>query len=133
MILELNKKYTNRYVIDDDVYNNFILCSSDRNPIHIDDNFARSLGFPKKIMHGNILNALLSNFIGECLELKNIIIQSQKINFKKPFFLYDELELNATINGIYESVNTVEFKFYFRNISSNLKIANGSIFISTLL
>lgn len=133
MMFVKDSVYNKSFIINESIYNGFIACSSDKNPLHIDDTFAKSKGFPKKVMHGNILNALISYFIGECLETKNVLIQSQSINFSNPFFLGDNLQLEAIIENIYDSVNTVEFKFKFYNKENNLKIAYGKIFISIIL
>ena len=70
-------------------------------------------------MHGNILNGFLSYFIGECLPTKKVIIHSQDIQYKNAVYLNDTLDFKAVIIGVYESVNTVEFKFDFKNESNN--------------
>ena len=72
-------------------------------------------GFKGKVMHGNILNGFISYFIGECLPLKNVIIHSQEIQYKKAVYLDDELFFEAVVCGVHESVSAVEFKFSFRN------------------
>ena len=82
-------------------------------------------------MHGNILNGFLSYFIGECLPKKDVIIHSQEIQFKNPVYLNDELQFKATILDVYESVNTVEFKYEFRNVETKV-VAKGKIQIGIL-
>lgn len=131
-MFRIGKTYIESFTITNDIYNNFINCSSDRNPLHTNDNYAISKGFREKVMHGNILNALLSYFVGECLEIKNVLIQSQNINFSRPFFLKNTLRLEATIENIYDSVKTIEFKYKFFNDANNEKVAYGKIFISII-
>jgi acyl dehydratase len=114
------------------VYDSFQICSQDRNPLHTDQTFAQAKGFPERVMYGNILNAFISYFIGECLETKNVIIQSQSINFRKPVFLFDILIFTAQVHGVHESVNTVEFKYLFANRQDGALIANGKISISVI-
>lgn len=112
-------------------YNNFIQLSNDKNPLHTDNEFAISKGFRSKVMHGNILNSYISYFIGECLPLKNVIIHSQSIQFKKPSYLADKLAFEAKVIGCFESVNAIEFKFIFKN-SDDAIIAKGKIQIGLL-
>ena len=66
-------------------------------------------------MYGNILNAFVSALVGEHLPVKDIIIHSQDIQYKRPVFMGDKLEAEVKVDGIYESVNAVSFKFSFKN------------------
>ena len=82
-------------------------------------------------MHGNILNGFLSYFIGEMLPIKDVIIHSQKIDFKNPVYLNDQLQFQAKVSGIFESVKAVEFKFNFMNSDSKI-VSKGTIQIGLL-
>ena len=115
MIIKLGDKFRENFVVTDNVYNVFIKIFQDKNPLHIDDKFAIMKGFKGKVMHGNILNGFLSYFIGECLPTKDVIIHSQEIQFKNPVYLEDKLDLITEVIGVYKSVNTIEFKFSFKN------------------
>ena len=76
-------------------------------------------------MHGNILNGFLSYFIGECLPTKDVIILSQQINYNKPVYLNDNLEFEAEVAEVYESVNVIKFKFLFKNSIGTI-VAKGN-------
>lgn len=108
-------RYEEVFVVTEEVYNTFQVCSRDKNPLHVDETFARAKGFRDKVMYGNILNAFISYFVGECLPTKDVIIHSQEINYKNPVYLGDELQFDAVVEGVYESVNAVVFKFRFSN------------------
>ena len=82
-------------------------------------------------MHGNILNGFLSFFIGERLPTKDVIIHSQEIQFKNAVYLNDELQFNAEVIGIYESVNAIEFKYSFKNKTAKI-VAKGKFQIGVL-
>ena len=123
--------YTHTFKVTPGVYEGFIEISQDRNPLHTDTEFAQSKGFKGKVMHGNILNSFVSYFIGECLPVKNVIIHSQSIAFSLPVYLDDELAFHAEITGVFESVNTYEFKFYFKN-ETGKKVAKGNVQIGLL-
>ena len=84
------------------------------------------------MMYGNILNVFLSYFIGECLPTEEVIIHSQEISYKHPVYQNDVLRLYASVDGVYESVNAVTFKFRFVN-SQELIVAKGKIQIGVLL
>lgn len=116
------------YTISQEVYDSFLKTSLDFNPLHTQDDFAQSKGFSGRVMHGNILNAFLSHFIGEGLPTKNVMILTQDIAFKKPSFLGDVLALNATVEEVHESVKMVTFKYFFAHESGE-KRATGRISI----
>ncbi len=131
MIFKEGDHYSEQFPVSDGVYIGFIDLFKDHNPLHTDEKYAFSKGFMGKVMHGNILNGFLSYFIGECLPLKNVIIHSQSIQYKKPVYLNDSLVFEAVVTGIFEAVNAVEFKFIFKNRKEEI-IAKGKFQIGIL-
>ena len=123
--------FTCSFKVDSVIYNGFIATFKDQNPLHTDEKFSIARGFKEKVMHGNILNGFLSYFIGECLPVKNVLIQTQEIKFLKPVFLNDELTLCVQIEDVFESVNTIDFTYYFAN-QDKVKVAKGKIQIGLL-
>lgn len=119
------------FQVTEEVYRHFQECSGDLNPLHTDELFARNKGFRERVMYGNILNTFVSYFVGECLPTKDVIIHSQHIVYKNPVYMNDQLYFEATIDDIYESVNTVEFRFKFVN-RNNQTVAKGHIQIGLL-
>jgi 3-hydroxybutyryl-CoA dehydratase len=109
----------------------FIELFGDRNPLHVDGDFARGKGFASEVMHGNILGGFLSYFIGECLPIKNVIIHSEKIKFLNPVYRGERLELKAVVRDVFESVAVVELEFQFRNAQSDT-VAKGLVSIGVL-
>ena len=120
-----------QFEIGPEIHAGFVELFKDRNPMHTDPEFAAKHGFPKIVMHGNILNGLLSYFIGEGLPTKNVMIIGQSIHFHRPFFIGDNLTLVAKVETISESVGVVDFAFQFKN-SENQRIAKGNIQIKEL-
>lgn len=117
--------------VTDEVYRAFQDCSNDRNPLHTEENFAIARGFRGIVMYGNILNVFVSYFVGECLPIKNVVIHSQEIQYKNPVYMDDVLTFDATVDGVYESVNTMEFKFKFANKEGQV-VAKGKVQIGVL-
>ena len=131
MIFELGKTYSETFHITAEIYEGFMQVFKDHNPLHTSTQFSQKKGFKDIIMHGNILNGFISFFIGEKLPIKNVIIHSQEINYKAPVYLNDILNLHIRIKNIYNSVNAVEFKFFFEN-STQKKVAYGQFQIGIL-
>lgn len=131
MIFKIGETFEEFFVISDEIYSGFIATFNDRNPLHTNQQFALAKGFKDVVMHGNILNGFISYFIGEKLITKDVIIHSQEIQFKNPVFLNDTVIFNAEVNGVYESVNAIEFKFIFKNKLEKV-IAKGKFQIGLL-
>lgn len=131
-MFKVDEVFVENFIVSNEIYNGFITLFKDRNPLHTETQFAQSKGFQSEVMHGNILNGFLSYFIGEGLPTKNVIIHSQEIQFKNPVYLNESLQFNATVIGVYDSVNAVEFKFDFKNTSGKT-VAKGKIQIGLLL
>lgn len=128
--IEKGDHFHQSFTLTPKIYNGFIDLFEDRNPLHTDQTFAQEKGFESEVMFGNILNGFISYFVGECLPSKNVIIQTQEIQYTKPVYLNDHLVLNAEVVDVHESVNTVELKFHFTK--KDVKVARGKIQIGLL-
>ena len=126
-----DKEYQHKFVVSQAVYDGFQQCSGDFNPLHTQEAFAKSKGFTECVMYGNILNGFVSYFIGMLLPTPDVIIHSQDIMFKNPVFLNDELDFTAKVEDISEVVNTVIFKYAFRNAAGKL-VARGHVQIGVI-
>lgn len=131
-MFKLGETFNFEFKLSKDVYDGFVKIFEDKNPMHVDLEFAQKHGYSQVVMHGNILNGFISHFIGEQLPLKEIVILSQNIQFNNPVFLYDILQFHATISEIYDSVNVVNFKFKFTN-QKNITVAKGKIQIKKFI
>ncbi len=124
-------RFEQTYTVTDGVYRGFMELFGDRNPMHIDEDFAKRNGFGGRVMYGNILNGFISHFIGECLPIKNVVLISQDIAYSKPVYLNDALSFRAEVEDVHESVGIAEFKYTFAN-REGTKVAKGKIQIRIL-
>lgn len=136
-ISELAEKSANiqfTYKVTPDVYYSFQRCSNDYNPLHTDEAFAERKGFDGRVMYGNILNAFISHFVGMLLPYREVMIQTQDINFHKPVYLNDEIQLEAGIDTVSEAVNIINYKLKFRRITDGKLelVAKGHVQIGLL-
>tara|TARA_B110000003_G_C16581186_1_gene508157 strand:+ start:270 stop:665 length:396 start_codon:yes stop_codon:yes gene_type:complete len=125
-MFKVGDEFNAKFKISKDIYDGFVNIFNDKNPMHVDLDFAKNHGYSEIVMHGNILNGFISYFIGELLPIKNIVILSQNIKFSNPVYLNDLLQFNASVFEIYESVNVINFKFSFIN-QKNIKVAKGKV------
>lgn len=112
-LVEKSKHLEVAYHVTPEIYYSFQRTSNDYNPLHTDAMFAESKGFPERVMYGNILNAFISHFVGMALPSRNVMIQTQDIQFRKPVYLNDELVLKSDIETVSEAVEIVNYKLKF--------------------
>lgn len=122
------------YRVTPDVYYSFQRISNDYNPLHTDEFFAREKGFPQRVMYGNILNGFVSHFVGMALPSRDVMIQTQDIQYRKPVFLNDIILLKAEIETVSEAVEVINYKLKFYRIteSKNELVASGHVQIGVL-
>ena len=85
-------------------------------------------------MYGNILNGFVSHFVGMALPTREVMIQTQDIQFRKPVFLNDIILLKSEIDSVSEAVEVINFKLKFYRIEEdkNVLVASGHVQIGTL-
>ncbi len=99
-MVNIGDTFTKEFVVTQEVYDAFTFCSGDINPLHTDDTYAQSQGYPSKLMHGALLNAFVSGFVGTGLPTQKTLCLSQQLNYKKSFYLNDVIRLNAVVETV---------------------------------
>ena len=79
--------------ITESMVEKFSNLSGDLNPLHMDNKFAESSSFNKRIVHGMLLASFFSQLIGMKLPGKNALYFSQTLNFRSPCYIDDEIEV----------------------------------------
>lgn len=78
----------------------FAEVSTDRNPVHLDDDYARDSIFGGRIAHGMLTGALISAVVGEQLPGHGTIYLSQNMRFLAPVRPGDAVRAVVTVTGI---------------------------------
>lgn len=89
----------NRTLTEQDI-EDFARLSGDNNPMHMDDNYAKTTPFQRRIAHGLLTSSLLSTIIGTKLPGAGCIYVSQSLIFKAPVFIGDTVTAKATITKL---------------------------------
>ena len=80
-------------IITESMVEKFSNLSGDLNPLHMDNEFAESSSFKKRIVHGMLLASFFSQLIGMKLPGKNALYFSQTLNFRSPCYIDDKIEI----------------------------------------
>ena len=78
----------------------FAEVSSDHNPVHLDDDYARDTIFEGRIAHGMLTAGLISAVIGEQLPGHGSVYLGQTLKFRAPVRPGDRVEATVTVRDI---------------------------------
>jgi acyl dehydratase len=81
--------------------------SGDFNPIHIDEDFAQSVGLPGRILHGLWMMAQVARAVGAAGDGPEAL-QSLSVQFRGMGFPEQEIAVSATVKDVSDGVATVE-------------------------
>ena len=84
MAIAVGQRAVQEFRVDDHTIELFGEASSDRNPLHFDDEFGRATPFGGRIAHGMITAAFISAVIGNTLPGHGSIYLSQALKFRAP-------------------------------------------------
>ena len=86
-------------ITDEDV-RAFAAVSGDENPIHLDEEFAATTRFEKRIAHGMLSASLISAVLANDLPGQGSIYLGQTLRFVAPVFIGDEITARVTVTSV---------------------------------
>ena len=84
---------------EDDVQR-FIEITGDVNPLHVDEAFAASTQFGRRVIHGMLTASILSTMVGMLLPGTGAIYRSQTIRFLRPVHIGDTVTAHFVVRAI---------------------------------
>jgi acyl dehydratase len=101
---------------------NFAEFSGDYNELHMDENYASTTSFGKRICHGMLLTSFFSRLVGMSIPGKNALYFSQSINFQSPCFIGDRILVRGEVTEKSESTHIITIKTTILNQDSKCLI-----------
>lgn len=78
----------------------FAELTGDTNPLHLDPAYARTTSFQGPVVHGILLNGLVSAVIGAGTLGRGHVLLHQEIRFPAPVFIGEEVEATAKVRRV---------------------------------
>lgn len=100
--------------VTDKMVKQFAEMSGDYNPIHLDDAYAATTRFKKRIAHGMICGALISRVLAEKLGRGGVYL-GQTLKFKDPVFIDDTITVTLKVLAIRASKGIATIETICRN------------------
>ena len=83
--------------ITESLVNSFAELSGDFSPIHIDNEYAKTTTFGKRVVHGMLLASFLSRVDGLYLPGKHALYFTQNLEFRNPCFIGDTITVFSKV------------------------------------
>lgn len=93
----------------------FAAVSTDQNPAHINEEYAKGTFFKKRIAHGAMTSSLVSAVLGMKLPGAGTIYMSQTSKFMAPVFIGDTITAIVEAKELNKEKNRVLFRTYCQN------------------
>ncbi len=110
--LEVGMRATTSMVITGEKIDTFAEVIGDFNPIHVDEEYAATTMFGRRIAHGALSASLISNVLGNDLPGPGAVFVELNLRFRRPAFIDDEVTAVAEVVEINEKTGRVKMKCY---------------------
>ncbi|MBQ0534800.1 MaoC family dehydratase [Providencia huaxiensis] len=107
--LEIGMSASYSQTITDTDIKQFAGISGDRNPVHLNEEYANSSMFKKRIAHGMISSSFFSALFGTKLPGEGCVYVAQSLKFRKPIYIDD----TVTATVVVSSIDTAKRRVYF--------------------
>lgn len=120
-----------RRILDADV-RTFAEISGDRNPVHLDDDFAATTLFKRRIAHGALSGGLISAVLGMLMPGPGTVYLSQTCAFKAPVYIGDEITARLEVTAYRPDKRITTLKTQVFNQEGTLVLDGEAVVIAPL-
>lgn len=85
------------FKIEADTINKFAEVTGDKNPIHLDENYAEKTLFKRRIAHGFLYGSFISKVLGTEFPGEGTVYLSQSMTFLLPVYISDLLTIDILV------------------------------------
>jgi 3-hydroxybutyryl-CoA dehydratase len=115
MNLKVGDSAEMRKAIADEEVRAFAELTGDRNPVHLDEEYAASTRFGRRIAHGMLGASLISAVLANELPGRGTVYLSQTLKFTAPVFLGDIVTARVVVKHVREDKPVVTLETYCTN------------------
>ena len=104
----------------------FAALTGDFNGVHLDDEVARASIFGQRVCHGMLIASFISSVLGMYLPGEGTIYLSQEVQFRKPVYLDEEIEVIVEVEEIIEDKRIMVLKTTVKKAGGIIAIVGGA-------
>jgi 3-hydroxybutyryl-CoA dehydratase len=119
--IQIGMRATHSHTVTDADVKSFAALTGDNNPLHLNDEFAKSSKFGARIVHGMFLASFFPSLMCNQITGPGSVYVSQTLRFKKPVYVGDTVVAEVIVS----SVNAAKRRVFFNAACS----VNGLVVI----
>lgn len=108
--IEVGMEVSYSQTITDSDVKDFAGISGDRNPVHMDEEYANNSRYKKRIAHGMMSASYFSALFGTKIPGEGCVYVAQSLQFKRPVYLGDTVVATVIVNKVDLSKKRVFFR-----------------------
>jgi len=101
--------------------------TGDMNPVHVDENFAKTTKFGRRLVHGPYLTTLIGSVLGQQLPGGGSVYVSQYVRFLAPVFIDDMITCTLTVKDKNIERNRLTLDICMKNQDGKVVLDGESI------
>lgn len=103
--------------------------SGDKNPVHMDEVYAKESRFERRIAHGMLSSSFFSALFGTQLPGRGCVYVSQNLKFRKPVYIGDTVTATIEVTSVDFERRRVFFDTYCKVGKSKVITGTAEIYI----
>ena len=127
MDLRIGDSFSVDRIVTDELVRKFAELSGDFNPLHLDDDYAKTTRFGKRIAHGMLSGAFISAVLGYEFKERKVVYLSQTLRFTAPVFIDDTVTATATVSHIREDKPVVTLATVCSNQNGEILVKGEAV------
>jgi len=127
MDLKIGDKFSKDRKVTDELVRKFAEVSGDYNPLHLDEEFAKTTRFGRRIAHGMLSGAFISAVLGFEFRERKIVYLSQTMKFVAPVFIDDTVTATGTVIRIREDKGIVVLETICTNQNNEVLVKGEAV------
>lgn len=109
-------------LINADLVDDFAEISWDKNPLHINDQYAKTSEFGRRISHGLLLGSMVSALVGMLLPGERCLYLSQSFNFRRPAYLNAKVLVRGEVLSKSDSARILDIETVIKDQAGNVLV-----------
>ncbi|SMD34783.1 Acyl dehydratase [Reichenbachiella faecimaris] len=133
-MLQVGDTYETDFIITQNQVNAFAELSGDKNPLHINADFAATTNFKSPIVHGIFTSAIISKILGMEFPGPGTFYLSQKLDFKRAIYPDKRYTVKLEIKEIREGkhIAIISTQYFETETGRNRIVLDGEAEVKNL-
>lgn len=124
-MIEVGQIYTHDFNFSQDEVNRFAEVTGDKNPVHLNADYAAKTMFKKPIMHGMLSASLFSKVFGTLFPGEGTIYLKQSLSFMKPMYVDVKYEAVFTVKEVVLDKNRAIVETLIKDKTTGIVCTSG--------